>query len=105
MRFKFYWYKNDQCHRDGDFHANIYSNGKQCWYKNNEFHRDGNLPAIIEIIEDDNNNKKYKGMYIINGVKTRECELDEETYNICKYDPNRPQSSRHMFINIDIETI
>ena len=103
-----YWYKNGRLHRDCDLPASIYSDGThetQRWYNNGKCHRDGDLPAIIEIIENDNNIKSYMGTYFINGVETHKSKLDEETYNICKYDLNRPQSSQHMVINIDIETI
>ena len=34
-----------------------------------------------------------------------ETEIDEESYNICKYDPNRPMPSEHQFIDLEIETI
>jgi hypothetical protein len=41
------WYKNGECHRDGDKPAWIYPNGELTWYKNGKWHRDGDKPAYI----------------------------------------------------------
>ena len=101
-----YWYKNNQQHRDNDLPAKIYPSGTQYWCKNNKYHRDNDLPAVIQAEVDENTGeKKYFVEYYVDGIFLSEKELDEESYNICKYDPNRPIFTMPQFVDLEIETI
>ena len=74
-KYKYFWYKNNEIHREDDLPAHIeYYNNEQnnksieAWYINGEYHRDNDLPAEIDYNE---NGKTIMESWFISGYRHR----------------------------------